>query len=228
MHAVVTGGNGGLGAAIVAQLAQHYDVTVWDLPSVDVTSAMSIRNACKSPEFDQVDLLVNCAGVNVLNYLHKLTHTQWHRVMTTNATGIFNCVKALQPALTHGTICNIISNASHVPMTASLAYNASKAAAYMITKQMAHELFVTDDITVFGISPNRLAGTGMSASVDQQIAAARGWTLAEVAIQQTTRLPTGRETPISAVAEFVGWLLANKERHRYLHGCIIPYGGPTQ
>jgi NAD(P)-dependent dehydrogenase (short-subunit alcohol dehydrogenase family) len=64
-------------------------------------------------------------------------------VMAVNAKGIFLVTQALLSVLaaTNGTVCNIISNASHVPMTNSLAYNASKAAAMMMTKQMARELW---------------------------------------------------------------------------------------
>jgi NAD(P)-dependent dehydrogenase (short-subunit alcohol dehydrogenase family) len=224
MHAIVTGGRGGLGRALVSELAQHYNVTIWDLPNVDVTSTQSIRNAITALKGAHVDLLVNCAGVNVVNYLKDLTPTQWHKVMAVNATGIYNTVHALLPLLRDGTVCNIISNASHVPMTASIAYNASKAAAHMMTRQMAHELFVTDRIIVFGVSPNRLAGTAMSSSVDAQVSKVRGWTWDEVKAKQTSSLPVGAETPINAVAELVGWLLTEKARHYYLHGCILPYG----
>lgn len=226
MHAIITGGRGGLGSALVNQLrAQHHDVTVWDLPNVDVANAVSVKSAAQN--IQEVDLLVNCAGVNVLNYLKELTPAQWYKVMSVNTTGIYNCVRTLLPHLYGGTVCNIISNASHLPMTASLAYNASKAAAHMMTRQMAHELYNTNDLIVFGVSPNRLEGTGMSASVDEQVAKVRGWSLDDVKTNQTTRLPLGEETPIHVLAEFIGWLLSSKQRHRYLHGCVIPYGGPS-
>jgi hypothetical protein len=77
---------------------------------------------------------------------------------------------------------------------------------------------------VFGVSPNRMAGTGMSASVDQSVAEMRNISLQEVAALQSSKMPIGEETDPSVVAEFVAFLLAKKERHKYLHGCVIPYG----
>jgi NAD(P)-dependent dehydrogenase (short-subunit alcohol dehydrogenase family) len=111
-------------------------------------------------------------------------------------------------------------------MTASLAYNASKAAAAMMTKQMAHELGPEYGITVFGVSPNKLAGTVMSAYTAIRIAEIRGWHPEEVARRQAAALPARKETPVRLVAEFVAWLLTKKERHEYLQGCILNYGGP--
>jgi NAD(P)-dependent dehydrogenase (short-subunit alcohol dehydrogenase family) len=211
-----------LGKQLAFMLVDHCEVTIWNLPNVDVTNYRSVMTAAR--HIKQADILINCAGVNILNYLADLTPAQWHQVLSVNTTGIYNCVRALLPVLGGGTVCNIISNASHVPMTASLAYNASKAAAHMMTKQMAHELFTTHGIIVFGVSPNRLLGTAMSASVDRQVAKVRGWTPEQVLTKQATHLPLGEETPIPVLAEFVAWLLASKQRHRYLHGCIIPYG----
>jgi NAD(P)-dependent dehydrogenase (short-subunit alcohol dehydrogenase family) len=121
-------------------------------------------------------------------------------------------------------VCNIISNASHMPMRFSLAYNASKAAAAMLTRQMARELWGTHGVTVFGVSPNRLHGTPMSVAIDQQVGVARGWPLDKVRKKQLEALPIGEETDPAAVAEFIGFLLSTKERHRYLHGAILDYG----
>jgi NAD(P)-dependent dehydrogenase (short-subunit alcohol dehydrogenase family) len=145
--------------------------------------------------------------------------------MAVNARAMLYTVQALLPALSAGgTVCNIISNASHMPMRHSLAYNASKAAADMLTRQMARELWGTHRVTVFGVSPNRLHGTPMSVSVDRQVAISRAWSAAEVRRRQLEALPIGEETDPATVAEFVAWLLSTKERHRYLHGAILDYG----
>jgi hypothetical protein len=36
----------------------------------------------------------------------------------------------------------------------------------------------------------------------------------------------GEETDPAKLAEFIAFLLSSKERHKYLGGCILPYGGP--
>ena len=102
--------------------------------------------------------------------------------------------------------------------------NASKGAAHILTLQMARELTKKHGITVFGISPNKLKGTGMSRDIEEQVMATRGWT-AEFARQyQLNSLLAGEETDPAALAEFIAFLLHNKERHKFLTGCILPYG----
>ncbi len=76
----------------------------------------------------------------------------------------------------------------------------------------------------FGISPNKLAGTEMSADIERQTVELRGWTPEFAREYQLKALPAGAETPPARVAEFIAFLVSDKERHRYLHGTIIPYG----
>jgi NAD(P)-dependent dehydrogenase (short-subunit alcohol dehydrogenase family) len=123
-----------------------------------------------------------------------------------------------------GTIVNIVSNAAHMPMTCSLAYNASKGAAHIMTQQLARELTRKHGITVFGVAPNKLAGTGMSADIDRQVVATRGWTKEKAVEYQLAGLLAGEETPPKLVAEFITYLLQDKQHHKHLTGCILPYG----
>jgi NAD(P)-dependent dehydrogenase (short-subunit alcohol dehydrogenase family) len=170
--------------------------------------------------------LINNAGINIINWLERFHEDDWDKVMDTNAKGIYLMSKACLPALkdSKGTIVNIVSNAAHMPMTCSLAYNASKGAAHIMTRQLARELTKKDGITVFGIAPNKLEGTRMSESIDKQVVDTRGWTPFEAHKYQLAGLVTGEETPPALVAEFVTFLLSSKERHKFLSGCIIPYG----
>jgi NAD(P)-dependent dehydrogenase (short-subunit alcohol dehydrogenase family) len=107
-------------------------------------------------------------------------------------------------------------------MRCSLAYNASKAAAHMMTLQLAREL--APDVTVFGISPNKLKGTGMSLEIERQVQRTRGWSPEQADAYQQQSLLSGLETPPEAVAEFLAFLLKTKARHQYLTGCVLPYG----
>lgn len=222
--AIVTGGSSGLGLCIVTQLANLYDdVYDWSLETeVDVSSEKSVQHAASFFLGRKVDVLVNCAGINTLAPIKELTMEVWQQTMWTNAAAMWLTAKHLCDALSFGTICNIVSNASHVPMTHSLAYNASKAAAYMITRQMAHELAPT--ITVFGVSPNKLADTAMTRSVDAQVVQLRGWTPAQAQAYQRSKLLTGKETDPAVLAEFIAFLLSSKQRHEYLQGCVLEYG----
>jgi NAD(P)-dependent dehydrogenase (short-subunit alcohol dehydrogenase family) len=185
-----------------------------------------VRNPAPQLIPDDLDILINNAGINRIDWLEHFDEGDWDAVMDTNAKGIYMMTRAALPALkrTHGTVLNIVSNAAHMPMTGSLAYNASKGAAHIMTLQLARELGRQHGITVFGIAPNRLAGTGMSKYIDQRVVETRGWTPEEARKYQLGSLPAGEETDPRVLAQFIQFLLASKVRHKYLQGCILPYG----
>lgn len=217
-HALVTGAASGLGAAISRELT----VAGIKVHGYDIEWGQDVCRPGNLPQ--KLDILVNCAGVNRINWLSNVTEEEWDRVMDTNVKGMFLMTQACLPQLqaSSGTVLNIVSNAAHMPMRCSAAYNASKGAALILTKQLAREL--APHITVFSVSPNKLSGTGMSDDIDQQVVKTRGWSLAEAQKYQLAGLLTGEETPTGQCAEFIGFLLANKQRHKYLTGCDIPYG----
>lgn len=219
---LVTGGANGLGACIVKALKKAgHEVFVYDLKDgYDVCNPIVITKS--------LDVLINAAGVNRIAYLEDLSADdhEWEIVMNTNAKGILKMSRAYLPQLiaSKGTILNIVSNASHTPMTASIAYNASKGAAAIMTQQMARELTRRHGITVFGISPNKLKGTCMSNYIDEQVPIVRGWSKEYAKEYQQKSLLTGEETDPNAIAEFIAFLLQDKDHHKYLTGCDIPYG----
>lgn len=216
---LVTGSASGLGAALVVALeAAGHEVLQYDIANGQDVLLPSLS----APE---IDVLINCAGVNRINWLSDVSGDEWDHVMDTNVKGIFRMTQACLPFLkrSKGTVVNIVSNAAHMPMRCSAAYNASKGAALILTKQLARELIV-DGITVFSVSPNKLRDTGMSRSIDEQVVATRGWSLEEAQKYQLAGLLTGEETDPTQCAEFIAFLLSTKERHKYLAGCDMPYG----
>jgi NAD(P)-dependent dehydrogenase (short-subunit alcohol dehydrogenase family) len=220
----VTGGGAGLGKALVNALRRDgHDVIVFDSKHRN-----DVRNPASTfgdvPE--HLDVLINCAGVNITGWLENFSEAQWDQVLDVNAKGIFKMTQWALPALvkSRGTVLNIVSNASHMPMTTSLAYNASKGAAHIMTLQLARELTKKHGITVFGISPNKLKGTEMSKDIEEQVMQHRGWTKEYAEQYQLGALLAGEETDPVQLAEFVAFLLSNKPRHKYLTGCVLPYG----
>lgn len=231
-NVVITGASSGLGKCIAKEMAyrtpdaEKLSLINWSLDAgVDIRHQDSIKRAVLDlPDPARIDILINCAGINHIDFIPDLKVSDWDRVMDTNARGIYLTTQACIPFMKGGTILNIVSNASHMPMTSSLAYNASKGAAEIMTKQMSRELIKTHDITVFGISPNKLKNTGMSAYIDSKVCELRGWTPEEARKYQLASLPAGVETDPESLAEFIAFILSTKERHRYFAGCIIPYG----
>jgi 2,3-dihydro-2,3-dihydroxybenzoate dehydrogenase len=221
---LITGARAGLGALIAEHLAARAGFTV--IP-FDIKDGCDVRDPTLTygPAPD-VDILINCAGVNRTGWLEDYAEEDWDAVMDINAKGIFIMSQWLLESLKirRGTILNIVSNASHMPMTTSLAYNASKGAAHIMTLQLARELTKRYGITVFGISPNKLAGTEMSRDIEEQVLATRGWTAEYARQYQLNALLTGEETDPDQLAEFISFLLSRKERHKFLSGCVLPYG----
>lgn len=226
--AIVTGGSSGLGLQISKELAANgVEVANWDLTTgIDLTDEQHIKDAAEwEADNGKIDWLINCAGINKIDWFEELTSDDWDNVVGLNAKAIFLTSKYLLPIMKQGgAICNIVSNASHMPMTNSAVYNASKGAAHILTLQMARELKKTHSIDVFGVSPNKLAGTQMSAYIDDKVCELRGWTKDEAQAYQVAGLPSGKETDPAACGEFVAMLLLKDQFRTHINGTILPFG----
>lgn len=233
MKIIVTGAAQGLGAAVVKALSSPFYgrppiadaiMPVDILTGEDVGDIRSLHHV-REWAYDGLDFLINCAGINRNEWFENITLNHFEDVMRTNAYGIVSMTLACLDGLIarKGCVINIVSNAAHIPMTSSLAYNASKAAALMITKQMAHELTPKYGLTVFSVSPNKLEGTGMSRQIEENVQRVRGWTPEYAREYQRKALMHGLETPPQHVAEVIANLISTGG-WKYLSGCDIPFG----
>jgi 3-oxoacyl-[acyl-carrier protein] reductase len=155
--AVVTGTAHGIGAAIVAALADAgAAVRGVDQDVADLTDPGAVREffAAAGP----VDILVNNAGGvvgQVGRPLEEVTDDDWRQVVDANLTSTFLCTRAVVPAMKArgwGRIVNISSGAGRtVSLTGIQAYASAKAGQIGFTRQMAHEL------GPFGITVNCIA-----------------------------------------------------------------------
>jgi len=240
---VVTGGSNGIGAAIIRNISQaNPEYRIYNLDKecpaegsvegfvskwckCDVSYKLQVEHALEFLKIKSIDILINNAGVNFIDWIENTPEAQFDRIIRTNAKSIFNTTRVMMPTLmeNNGTILNIVSNASHMPMTNSIAYNASKGAAHIMTLQMSRELG-PKGITVFGISPNRVSGTGMSDYIDEKVCGIRGWSKEHAREYQLSALPAGEETDADTLGEFIAFILSTKQRHKYMAGTIIPYG----
>lgn len=96
----------------------------------DVRNAKDEENAVKSilDKWGRLDVLVANAGLGIFAPIEELTHDQWHQMIDTNVTGVFNSVKAAVEAIkkTKGYIITIGSLAGINFSPKSTGYNASK------------------------------------------------------------------------------------------------------
>lgn len=258
---LVTGASSGLGLSIAAKMQEQgntvlrtwahkeqsgetfgggYVADLTDRGDVAALAEWAKQKRDEVPE-GTYPILVNCAGINYIEWFQSLDWEEYERVMALNVrAGIMLTQELLGTApgfgeetnsffrttgsRDQGTVLNIVSNASHMPMTNSVAYNASKGAFHIATLAMARELRKTHKLNVFGISPNKLAGTQMSSYIEGQVPGLRGWTPEEAAAYQLSALPAGEETDPDVLAEFISFLLSEPTRHKYLTNTILPYG----
>jgi 3-oxoacyl-[acyl-carrier protein] reductase len=169
---IVTGAARGLGQEYARQFARlGANVAVNDLrdctetlqiaTQTDVTSEASTAEMAEAvmKEFGRIDILVNNAalyGSLTFAPFDKLDDAEWDAAMNVNVKGIWQCCKAVVPAMkeqNEGSIVNISSLAAVYGMPNGLHYTASKAAVIGATRGLARELG-RYNIRVNAVAPN--------------------------------------------------------------------------
>ena len=93
--------------------------------------------------YGSIDVLVNNAGISYLGLFTDMTPEDWHRVITTNLTSVYNCCSLAVPDMIknkYGKIINISSVWGNVGASCEVAYSASKGGMNAFTKALAKEL----------------------------------------------------------------------------------------
>ncbi len=189
-HAVVTGGNKGIGLACAEHLAAAgFRVTVMGrdpaalaecgFPAIacDVTDEGSVRAAFAAA--GHVDVLVANAGASMSAPVKRQTLDDWNWMLAVNATSVMLCAReVVEPMRANGwgRVVTLASVASHVGGRYVGAYTAAKHAALGFTRALATEL-AGSGVTANAVCPayvrtpmtertiaNIIARTGMSAA----------------------------------------------------------------
>jgi acetoacetyl-CoA reductase len=192
--ALVTGGTGGIGTAIVRRLAKlghrvatNYrdeakakawqarlaaeGITATIVPGDvgDTASAEAIVRAVER-ELGPVEILINNAGITRDTTFHKMTATQWHEVINTNLNSCFNMTRPViegMRARKWGRIVQISSINGQKGQYGQANYAASKAGMHGFTISLAQEN-AKFGITVNTVSPGYVA-TEMVMAVPEEI-----------------------------------------------------------
>lgn len=100
---------------------------------VDVADRKSVDELFRwaAEKLGPIDILVNCAGMNIVKRsMAETSPEDWDRVINTNATGAFNCMRAVLPQMRErrdGLILNVSSIAGKRALRlGGVAYCASK------------------------------------------------------------------------------------------------------
>ncbi|WP_342388796.1 SDR family oxidoreductase [Salinicoccus bachuensis] len=175
--AVVTGGASGIGRAVVElYIEKGAKVAILDMNEkanevameidskrtvgiqCDVTDAGSITQAIEmvQEKFGRVDILVNCAGIALLDDAENISDEYWKKTMAINLDGLFKVTQQVGNIMISsgegGKIINMASQAALIALDNHVAYSTSKAGLLGMTKTLAYE-WAQFGITVNAISP---------------------------------------------------------------------------
>lgn len=233
--AVVTGGLGAIGSAIVDALAASgHTVVALDHPSAapraaewlatrpgaavfhaDLADTAATLAAMQAIEAAQgpVGVLVNAAGITRDARFTKMSAEQWRAVLSSNLDSVFNAthpVFAGMCARGFGRIVNIASVNGQKGQFGQANYSAAKAGMHGFTMALAQE-GASQGVTVNTVSPGYIA-TPMTAAIKPEA-------LAKVNAQ----IPLGRMGKPEEIARVVAFLCAPESA--YITGANVPVNG---
>jgi NAD(P)-dependent dehydrogenase (short-subunit alcohol dehydrogenase family) len=182
--AVVTGGNRGIGLAIVRRLAEagarvrftardaaRAEAAMAELAGLDgaspVVCDVTDRRAMAELLAEPVDILINNAGViGPIGRIADVDAQDWARNIGTNLVAAFHATQLALRGMQHlggGTIVHLSSGAAFRPQEGWSAYCAGKAGLAMLTRSV-HLEYGGAGIRVFGLAPG-VVDTGMQGEI---------------------------------------------------------------
>ncbi len=236
--ALITGGTGGIGAAICRELADkgmkvaaNYLEGVDDGPAwqaaqkkdgydfMIVAGNVADFDSCAAmvkeveEKLGAIDVLVNCAGITKDSTLKKMQPQQWYDVINVNLNSVFNVTKQVSESMAArgwGRIINISSVNGQKGQFGQTNYSAAKAGMHGFTMALAQEL-AKKGVTVNTVSPGYIATQmvlGMPEKVRESIVA---------------QVPAGRLAEPSEIAWTIGFLA--DDRSAFITGANIAING---
>jgi 3-oxoacyl-[acyl-carrier protein] reductase len=234
-RALVTGGSGGIGAAICKRLAADgHHVLVHANRGVDRAAAVvaEIQAAGGSAEavaFDVTDraasaaalealleggaiqILVNNAGIHADAVFPGMSGEQWDRVVDVSLNGFFNVTQPLTMPMIRtrwGRIVNVSSVAAIAGNRGQVNYSAAKGALHAASKSLALEL-ASRGITVNAVAPGVIATDMIAGAFDAE-------TVKKLVPMQRAGRP-------EEVADLIGFLVSDQAA--YISGQVISING---
>ncbi|UOK69286.1 acetoacetyl-CoA reductase [Ancylobacter polymorphus] len=218
--ALVTGGTRGIGAAICEALkAAGYTVAANYAGNDAAAAAFTEKTGIPAFKWDvsdfaacqagiaevtekvgPIDVLVNNAGITRDGMLHKMSPENWHAVINTNLTSVFNMCRNVIDGMrdrNYGRIVNISSINGQKGQMGQTNYSAAKAGEIGFTKALAQEV-ARKGITVNAICPGYIA-TEMVMAVPPDV-------LAKI----VANIPVGRLGEAEEIARCVVFLAADE------------------
>ncbi|WP_370150602.1 2,3-dihydro-2,3-dihydroxybenzoate dehydrogenase [Streptacidiphilus sp. EB129] len=246
--ALVTGAAGGIGAAVVEQLARlgvqvaavdrdadaltvlvgqlaAQGLPVREFPA-DVSSSAEVDAVVAAVEqhLGPIDYLVNGAGVLRLGRAAELTDDDWAATFAVNTLGVFQVSRAVVGRMTarrRGAVVTVASNAAATPRTGMAAYAASKAAASMFTRCLGLEV-ARHGIRSNVVAPGSTETAMLTALWDS--GAGPESSIAGIPGEFRTGIPLGKLAQPADIAAAVVFLLSDRAGHITLQELTVDGG----
>lgn len=227
--ALVTGGASGIGLAIVIKLIREgMGVLIIDRNpveqragmcgryQVDVTDQIILQDTIDQIlKRHQIDVLVNCAGIDLQFDIANFSWENWTRVLNTNLTAPAYISAKIAAHMRDrgiaGSIINIASVHIRQGFPGGYVYDASKHALVGFSRVLALE-FGQYGIRCNTVDPGFTYPTGITGGLTQ-----------EMVVDFASRIPLGKPTTPEDVAEVVAFLSSNKAAN--ITGASIPVDG---
>jgi 3-oxoacyl-[acyl-carrier protein] reductase len=234
-RALVTGGSGGIGAAICQRLAadghhvivhanrsrEKADAVVASIlanggsaeaVAFDITDRTATASALEAlTEAGAIQILVNNAGIHDDAVFPGMSGAQWDSVLDVSLNGFFNVTQPLTMPMIRtrwGRIITISSIAGITGNRGQVNYSAAKGALHAATKSLALEL-ASRNVTVNAVAPGIIATGMIEGAFDAE------------AIKNL--VPMKRAGKPEEVADLVAFLASDKAA--YISGQVISING---
>ncbi len=223
---IVTGGNRGIGRAIVERfLAAGHKVASLDMGGEAPPGALGV--SCNVTDAEQVDaafaeaeaangpveILVANAGITKDTLILRMTDADWDAVINVNLTGAFRCAKRATKSMIRGRWGRIIFTGSVVGLYGSpgqVNYSASKAALVGVARSLTREVG-SRGVTANVVAPGFIE-TEMTAVLPEEVIA-----------RYLASIPANRLGQPAEVAAAVAFLAS--EEAGFISGAVIPVDG---
>lgn len=227
IHAIVTGGGSGIGAAIAKALAAEgarltlvgrrrdaLEAAAATIPGAiaipaDVTDRASVDAAFAAARaaHGPIGILINNAGIAPSAPFAKVTAEAWRTTLATNLDALFHCCQAALGdllAAPAGRIVTVASTAGLKGYGYTAPYVASKHGAIGLMRALAAE-FATTPLTANALCPG-FTDTEIVATAIETITSRTGRSETEALAELTRHNPQKRLITCAEVAEAAVWL----------------------
>jgi len=229
--ALVTGAASGIGREIAKTLAESNASVIGMDMSREGLDALEKEIDCRTIQVDVLDtdatkaaiaqagdieLLVNCAGITILEPFLETTVEAFDKVLGVNLRGVMVVAQAVARGMVErgkgGAIVNISSQASMVALAEHTSYCVAKGGVDQLTRVMALEL-----------GPHNIRVNAVNPTVTMTDMAKLAWSDPAKSGPMLAKIPLGKFAQPSDVAHAVAYLLSDQAD--MIHGAMLPIDG---